>query len=289
MPISFDYASISAADCAHGDVEHMTSHVVACLPPELLTRLRQAVASRASIAVADEWEQLEETWLRAPAGVLVIDPRMAPPDVRPVWALGVPTVLYTALTPEAIRIALAMCATLQCTVSIAFRGHDDTPPQLRHLVDVALLAGTSERLAHHLAPRLRTLPARGEAALLDALRNPERYRTVESLAHHAGVAPQRLRRWTREAGMISPKRLLLVGRVVWAYHYLHNRTATLRAIATRLGYAEPRDLARHVRRATGWLPRDLAHVDEPELLAQLRRYLEEPLTDERAAEVHERV
>jgi AraC-like DNA-binding protein len=169
-----------------------------------------------------------------------------------------------------------MCAALQSPVSIAFRGHDDTPPQLRHLIDVALLAGLSERVGYLLAPRLRTLPARGEAALLDALRHPERYRTVESLADHAGVAPQRLRRWTREAGMISPKRLLLVGRVVWAYHYLRNRSATLRAVATKLGYTEPRDLARHVRRATGWLPRDLVQVDEQELLARVSRYLDEP-------------
>jgi AraC-like DNA-binding protein len=254
----------------------MKARVIACLPPDLLVRLRQAIAMRACLSVAEEWEQLEGTWLRAPAGILVIDPRMAPLDSRPVWALGIPTVLYTALSPEAIRSALAMCATMHSSVSIAFRGHDDTPPQLRHLVDVALLAGISERLAHQLAPRLRTLPARGEAALLEALRNPEKYRTVESLADHAGVAPQRLRRWTREAGMISPKRLLLVGRVVWAYHYLRNRSATLRAIAAKLGYAEPRDLARHVRRATGWLPRDLARVDEPELLAQLQRFLDEP-------------
>jgi AraC-like DNA-binding protein len=163
-------------------------------------------------------------------------------------------------------------------VSITFRGHDDTPPQLRHLIDVALLAGLSERLAHVLAPRLRTLPARGEAALLDALRHPERYRTVESLADHAGVAPQRLRRWMHEAGMTSPKRLLLVGRVVWAYHFLRNRSATLRVIAAKLGYTEPRDLARHVRRATGSLPRDLASVGEEEVLSLLRHYL----LDERA-------
>ena len=257
--------------------EHqLTAHVVACLPPDLLVRLRQAIESRARLSAAEDWEQLEDTWHQAPGGVLVLDPRMAPPGSRPAWALGIPTVLYTALSPEAIRGALAMCAALQSPVSIAFRGHDDTPPQLRHLIDVAMLAGLSERVGHLLAPRLRALPARGEAALLDALRHPERYRTVESLADHAGVAPQRLRRWTREAGMISPKRLLLVGRVVWAYHYLRNRSATLRVIATRLGYTEPRDLARHVRRATGWLPRDFVQIDEEELLARLGRYLEEP-------------
>jgi AraC-like DNA-binding protein len=253
----------------------MTARIVACLPPDLLMRLRQAVASRACVSAAEEWEQLEETWLGAPGSVLTFDPRMAPPGTRPMWALGVPTVLYTALSPEAIRSALVMCAVLHSTVSIAFRGHDDTPPQLRHLVDVALLAGIGERLAHLLAPRLRTLPARGEAALLEALRHPERYRTVESLADHAGVAPQRLRRWTREAGMNSPKRLLLMGRVVWAYHYLRNRSATLRVVAAQLGYAEPRDLARHVRRVTGLLPRDLGQVGEPELLARLGRYLDE--------------
>jgi AraC-like DNA-binding protein len=255
----------------------MTPRVVACLPPDLLLRLRQAIATRACLSAAEEWEQLEQVWLGAPGSVLVIDPRMAPPGTRPTWALGVPTVLYTALSPEAIRGALAMCAAMQSAVSIAFRGHDDTPPQLRHLIDVALLAGLSERLAIALAPRLRMLPARGEAALLDALRHPERYRTVESLADHARVAPQRLRRWVRESGMISPKRLLLVGRVVWAFHYLRNRSSTLRVIATTLGYAEPRDLARHVRRATGWLPRDLALVDESELMERLQRYLDDPV------------
>ena len=254
----------------------MSGHVVACLPPDLLVRLRQAVATRATLSAVDDWEQLEDAWLAAPGSVLVLDPRMAPPGARPTWALGVPTVLYTALSPEAIRVALAMGAVLHSTVSIAFRGHDDTPPQLRHLVDVTLLAGLGEQLAELLASRLRALPARGEAALREALRHPERYRTVEALAEHAGVAPQRLRRWTREAGMLSPKRLLLVGRVVWAYHYLRNRSATLRAIATRLGYAEPRDLARHVRRATGWLPRELALVDETELLARLQQFLDEP-------------
>jgi AraC-like DNA-binding protein len=277
MPFSFDDARANHdARDASSDMTHTKAHVIACLPPDLLVRLRQAIAMRACLSVAEEWERLEETWLRTPAGILVIDPRMAPPGSRPVWALGIPIVLYTALSPEAIRSALAMNATMHSSVSIAFRGHDDTPPQLRHLVDVALLAGISERLAHQLAPRLRTLPARGEAALLEALRSPEKYRTVESLADHAGVAPQRLRRWTREAGINSPKRLLLVGRVVWAYHFLRNRSATLRAIAAKLGYAEPRDLARHVRRATGWLPRDLARVDEPELLAQLQRFLDEP-------------
>src|SRR5215210_1926065 len=119
----------------------MIAHVVACLPPDLLVRLRQAIASRARLSVAEEWELLEETWRAAPGSVLVLDPRMAPPGVRPAWALGVPTVLYTALSPEAIRGALVMSAALKSAVSIAFHGHDDTPPQLRHLLDVALLAG----------------------------------------------------------------------------------------------------------------------------------------------------
>src|SRR5215207_9072565 len=137
---------------------NVTVHVVACLPPDLLVRVRQAIESRARLTVAEDWEQLEETWHQAPSGVLVLDPRMAPPGSRPAWALGIPTVLYTALSPEAIRGALAMCAALQSPVSIAFRGHDDTPPQLRHLIDVAMLAGLSERVGQLIAPRLRALP-----------------------------------------------------------------------------------------------------------------------------------
>lgn len=82
-----------------------------------------------------------------------------------------------------------------------------------------------------------------------------------------------MRIWASEAKLVSLKRFLVASRVVWAYHYLRHRAATLRVIAAKLGYAEYRDLARHVRRAAGVLPRELTRVDEDELLRLLQDYL----------------
>jgi AraC-like DNA-binding protein len=249
--------------------------VIACLPPDLLMRLRQAIEPQLELASVTEWHDLEAAWLRAPSSVFVLDPRMVPVDTVPAWARGVPALFYTALYPEAIKRALALSNSMEGGASLALRGHDDTPPQLRALVNATLHTGLSNRLIQLLLPCLSAIPQRGREALIDALRHPARYRTVDALAASAGVSKNRVHIWTQEAGLV-PKRLLVAASVAWAFHYLRNRTATLVVISQKLGYPEPRDLARHVRRATGCLPRDLARMDEHTLLGKLQHYLTAP-------------
>lgn len=245
--------------------------VIACLPPDLLTRLRQALDVGHRVLAVDEWTQVRSAWEGSRDATLVLDPREAPAESLSLsWADGIPTVLYTAFTPSAMRLVLAASAEMGGTdVEVALRGQDDSPAHIRSMVDRTSASALAERLAQLIGLRLSEVPEPIGIALLAAVRTPLRFRNVEDLAAATGYPQHTLRRWSRRATIGSPKRLLTAGRILWAYYYLRVRSATVRDIVERLGYESQRDLARHVRQLIGTTIMGLRQLDEPTLLNRL--------------------
>jgi methylphosphotriester-DNA--protein-cysteine methyltransferase len=233
--------------------------ITACLPIDLLARLREAIGDGYEVRIAGSWGALQST---AATGVgsrlLVLDPQLAPEDVlRLEWAC-------------AIRRAMAASAAVRTqAIALALRGHDDSPTHLRYLVDRLAAHAVGERAARLLEPRLVDAPYPVRVALHSALATPTRFRTVDALAETVGIPAPTLRRWTRRVHVAGPKLILTVGRVVWAHHYIRTRRVPLHVLAQRLSYESPRDLARHVRRLLGVTPLKLRDMDEGDLLEQL--------------------
>lgn len=255
--------------------------ITACLPADLLARLREAIGDGYDVRVAGTWGALQSTAFQGVgARILVIDPQLAPDDalrsdpLRLAWARGLPTLVYTAFTPTAIRRAMAASAAIHTqAIGIAMRGHDDSALHLRHLVDRIAAHAVGEQAAALIEARLLDAPGPVRDALHAALATPTKFRTVDALASTMGVPAQTLRRWTRQIHVAGPKLILTVGRVVWAHHYLRTRGIPVHVLAQRLSYESPRDLARHVRRLLGVTPRQLRDLDERTLLEQLEPQL----------------
>lgn len=239
-------------------------HVVARLSEYLLTQLRVAVVREHTLHAVPSWGELGSALAEHPADVLILEPTPVSPDeLAPLLRLlaGYPTlpvVVYTSVTPAAMRVTVELAK--RGVHHVVFRGIDDSPARLRALLHE--LAGATWRSA--LWPWVQGRVARGPAAIERAVRElfaaPHRFHDVADLARAAGLTRRTVERWLARVGIASAKLLVVSARVERAHHLLRSTDADLSAVASRLGYQSPRLFARQVALATGRPPTALRHA-----------------------------
>ncbi len=246
--------------------------LTACLPTDLLARLRAALPAGYRLTAVESWVAVRHALERAEADVVVVDPRRASDAAGLGGGSGtVPVIVYTAFTPSAIRLALSIGGA--GVRDIILQDMDDSPCQLRQTVDRIAATLMGERVLALLEPRLAHISPEAADAIRQAVRRPTAFRDVAELCAAVNVPSQTLRRWLRRVGLASPRVLLTTARGAWAYHHIRQRTAPIKVIAGRAGYERPRDLAKHVRVLMGRSAMALRHTTPEELLALLSRHL----------------
>lgn len=125
------------------------------------------------------------------------------------------------------------------------------PGELVQALERALVRATARRAAEHIRDRVPQLFVEGFAwAIEHADRTPNAAALAEGLARPLGS----YRRALRRAGLPSPTRILLWGRLVRAGRLLAGGHMSVEAVAHRLGYAAGSSLSRALRRETGHPP-----------------------------------
>ena len=87
--------------------------------------------------------------------------------------------------------------------------------------------------------------------------DPHRHMRVSDLAFDAGMTSMQLYRHFEIAGLSSPKKLLVAAKVLRACEYLADPAYSVRDVAKKLGYHNPRIFAQHCVDATGLTPSSL--------------------------------
>ena len=233
-------------------------NVVALLSDHLLFTLRAVLGDEHRVLTPPVEGDVVRAVQAAGAEVLVVEPASVagpqwPALVESLRQAGTPTVIvYTTITPPAMRATVELAAV--GIRHVILKGYDDTPRRFRAVFDTLATEYWSSALHDRLAPHWTDLPATVRDAVALLFRHPDHVRDVAALARIAGVAPRTLHRRLGQAGIASPKRLVLAARVEWAHALLRSGRLGVADVALRLGYPTARRFRRETQLLTGLSP-----------------------------------
>ena len=220
------------------------------LPTQLLAHVRHAFASEPDFFVASSWKDLEEIIRREPVTAVIVDPAAdGVVDVDAVAGLlhrfpSLPLVGYVMLSPTAFgAIAQLSRRGLEHVVLHRF---GDSKERLQQTVARVRTAPPSQKIIALLGPALKQVPLRLARAVGDMFDRPHSYTSVLDLAMSAGLPSVSVYRYFDAARLTSPKRLLVAAKLCRGLTYLRDPGYSVREVATKLGYRQPRIFTAHV-------------------------------------------
>jgi AraC-like DNA-binding protein len=201
--------------------------------------------------VADTWAQALHLIRSRPVEMAVVDPLLGnEPRPRAIERLrllfpSLPLLVYTELSPVTAAALLQLGrAGIQRAV---FQRFEDGPKALRAVVQTELEHSVSRQVVMALQERLRELPEPIRDGLEMMLYDPGAGLTVSELAGRALLSRRTCERFFTKLGLPSPKSVILLMRLLYAYRLLLDPGHTVEDVAIKLGYGKVRTLQRHLR------------------------------------------
>jgi AraC-like DNA-binding protein len=229
--------------------------VAAFLPPALLSHLRLVLGPEHSCAAAEDWASLGWMLRRQAIDVAVIDPLIDGAScVSEIVMLlerhpSLPVVLYTSLTPPALR-AVAELAK-HGVHQVVLHRFDDEPRRMLELLEQQPGLALGDQLLDALGAPLSKLPISLARAVERLFRQPRQFTVSGDLAASAGMPVRTLYRTLEGAGFASPKALLRGARLLRAFALLKEAGRTADDVSAALGYCSRQRFALHVREVFG--------------------------------------
>lgn len=242
---------------------------------ELHDRLERSVNWDDSLLHAESWPVLTKIVRQQRVDIAVIDPfARRRDDVRQITRFSchfpdLPILIYTVVGPSTAGSILALN-----NVSInhvCLHPFEGTPRDFREAMTNAIEDTLSSHFIKGLTEIIELLPINLRRGVERMLARPEQFRSAGDLALHAEVAPLQMYRHFEFAGLSSPKRLLIVARLLRFYAHTKYAGMTAKLAATRLGYPDCRVLSRYSQNSLGIALPKLSDVAEARLLTQLTR------------------
>lgn len=131
------------------------------------------------------------------------------------------------------------------------------PTKIRSDLDLALSASRAQRVERRLRPRI---PPPGPEAVAWAMEHAGQSTSVERLAGALGHTSRSLRDALQDAGLPTPARMLLWGRLLVAGARLGDDGRRVEDVAFSLGYATSTSFARAMKLHTGLTPAAVSRV-----------------------------
>jgi len=158
---------------------------------------------------------------------------------------SLPLLVYTELSPVT---AAALLRLGRAGVERAvFQRFEDGPKALHAVVQTELEHSVSRQVVMSLEERLRELPEPIRDGLEMMLYDPGGGLTVSELAGRALLSRRTCERFFTKLGLPSPKSVMLLMRLLYAYRLLLDPGHTVEDVAIKLGYGKVRTLQRHLR------------------------------------------
>ena len=137
----------------------------------------------------------------------------------------------------------------------AVSSKERSPTEIRTTVDRALATARAERIVRYMECHYASP---GPEAVGWAVERAGGEATVEDLAAALGHSMGSLRQSLRDAGLPTPQRILLWGRLLLAGARLGRDRRTVEDVALSLGYATASSLARAMKAQTGFTPSEVS-------------------------------
>ena len=244
--------------------------------PRNVECLLRRTTEQSAFQIARSWSELERLVKSAPTNRVVVDPTAdGTTNIAAVVALlrkfpRTPVVACVTRTPKGLLAAAALGeyglhpALLDSTVS------------LRHLADNSSACVLAKQILSWAERSLAKLPDALRFVTIDLFERPNRYASGSDLALACDFSLAGLYRYFETARLGTPKKLVIVAKMVHAYHHLRSSKRDIQHIGDLVGL-RPRILAEYSRDIFGVLPTRLREsTDAQEIVLSLLDWLYKP-------------
>jgi len=244
---------------------------LAWLNAPLVTRLVQVVDGTHQVHATSRRDEFLRCLRDDAVDVVVIDPCLAPHDVKHAEASIALALLADAPNAAVIVYGHPVQRVVTELGTIArnhralfvVRDARDELAQLRLAVTLATAVNPTFELLSRLQLPFAKLPGTVARALALALEHPEDVHRVADVAFAAGKSERTLNRYLDNVGLHSAGYFVTAAHLLYAYRLLQQPRTRVADVAERLGYASVNHFRESVRRAIGCSPRELRvmHAD----------------------------
>lgn len=225
--------------------------ILACLLPDAQSRFQAALGHRHSVTSVTSHPGLSLAIRSNSWDVFVLDPRLGRDEffqvtLEAVDSSSVPLCLYTPPIDVIVARRIAVAASHGCTC-VVVQGFDDAPASLARYLTRARELQTRVSLLAVARRHIGRLPELFQAQFVQALCGPNVPPTVNALAIQVRASRHTLDRWTRQAGMRSPKLLLDCIRLARYRDFFSVSRSGNRAVLDLAGFASARNARERCR------------------------------------------
>jgi AraC-like DNA-binding protein len=212
----------------------------------LLERARIGLAHRHTVTAVRTLSDLELTWQCETPDVVMLDPLAAETEsvARLLVAYdrlrGVPLVMYTMLSAEAMRAVAALAHAGAPHLILA--GYDDGPGALATVLESLPPTTFSGRFLERLGTPLQAMPVELRMAVRELFQAPPKIRSTLALAAAGNMTLRTLDRWIGRVGLASPGSVITCARLVRACWLLRTGARPLTHVSQSAGFSSVRSL-----------------------------------------------
>lgn len=194
--------------------------VVTCTPMGLLEEMEAA----GSTCIVIDPTRLDETQLEAATALLQAAPR--------------PVVIHPPLTPDGVRIGLALARDVSGL--LAFQAAEEDFELLVQSILAAVHPSDATILLDALMPRLAVVPVKLRDAIVAMFTSDLGVVSPQALARRAVMSRRSVDRWLERAGITSTRLLVAAPPLLRALRLLRETSISFRRIARAAGYTSVR-------------------------------------------------
>lgn len=235
--------------------------IVALLPPESLTRVREAFPEPANQVVSEyDVDSLSDRVHRMRPDALVVDPDLGEESRLSEVLLGLsgrPIVIYATLTSASAR-AIAMCNNTPLAGMI-LRGYDDSTVNLVRTLRQAPRVRLGFLMVEAKAASIDDLPAALRRGTIAAFCATRPLRSVTQFAGIARLSRRSIDRWFFKVGLGSATRIIRCANLLRAYSNTREYDLSLTEIAMKSGFGSLSSLKRAALSLTGRTLHEVLH------------------------------
>jgi AraC-like DNA-binding protein len=231
------------------------------------------------ISLARSWTDLDNLIHERPSTRLIVDPTAdGKPNIRAVLDLtrkfpASPLVVCVALNPGGFEAGAELSRYGVRAVVL------DRRVSLAELADRWVATSLAGSVLGWAERSLAMLPFRLRLTLIDLFERPRRYTTAADLGLGADLPLCAVYRSIDHARLGTPKKLVVVAKMLRAYHHFRNSDLLVAQVSTLVGFPRVRAFVDHATHIFGCRPSNLrAEPDSQEIVRALLDWLYKPFS-----------
>jgi len=233
-------------------------NLAAFLPVDSADHIR-SIVRHGDFLLARSWNELQGLIPQQRLDAVLVDPA-ADGSMKPGEVLALlrkypsaPLVAYVPLSAGSLKAVFELSRHGLSRAML----HPARQEKVRRIIEIVSANALISAFLGAIEPSLGKLRPAVLQTIQELFERPHRFESGADLALHAGVAVRELYRDFCLALLGTPKKLVVIAKLLRGYSYLRHSKASVQRVATKLGYSDKRVFTAHVGAVFGCSPIEL--------------------------------